>query len=219
MFDAKLRKLIDPILSSCAARLVKQARYCKITTTNITLVGFGLGFLCCLAIVFHSYALALILLLLNRLMDGLDGTVARAQQNVQSQMPSRTVQSGTSDQGAFLDITLDFLFYAGFAFCFALADPERNALAFAFLLFSFLASGTSFLAFSIFAQKRGLTTQAQGKKSIYYLEGLAEGGETILCFIILCLFPFYAPHIAWAFGSLCLLSAFLRIYRAAKVLA
>lgn len=57
---------------------------------------------------------------LSRLCDALDGAVAR--------------QGQPTDAGGFLDITLDFLFYASIPLAFAVADPGANALAAAVLL-------------------------------------------------------------------------------------
>ena len=113
--------------------------------------------------------------LVNRLADGLDGAVAR--------------QTRLTDLGGFLDIVLDFIVYAGMVFAFALADPAANALAAAFLLFAFMGTGSSFLAFAIMAAKRGITTDLRGRKSLYYLGGLAEGTETILFLALACLLP------------------------------
>ena len=84
---------------------------------------------------------------------------------------------------------------------FALADPGANALPAAFLIFSFIGTGTSFLAFAIMAAKRGLTSDLRGKKSLYYLGGLTEGTETIVAFVLACLWPAWFPLIAWVFGG------------------
>lgn len=51
-----------------------------------------------------------------------------------------------TDAGGFLDISLDFLFYALVPFGFILADPTHNALAGGWLLFAFIGTGSSFLA-------------------------------------------------------------------------
>src|SRR5205814_610363 len=110
----------------------------------------------------------------NRLADGLDGPVARL--------------TGATDRGAFLDIALDFLVYAAVPLAFAWRAPA-NALPAAFLLASFVANGSAFLAFSTIAARRGLTSESQGKKSIYYLAGLAEGFETIVFMVAVCLHP------------------------------
>ncbi len=89
------------------------------------------------AIALQHYVLGLALLLASRLADGLDGAVARLTQ--------------PTDRGAFLDITLDFLFYASIPLAFAIADPAANALPAAVLLAAFIGTGSSFLAFAVLA--------------------------------------------------------------------
>jgi phosphatidylglycerophosphate synthase len=131
---------------------------------------------------------ALVLILINRIMDGLDGAVAR--------------RVGMTDLGGYLDIVLDFFFYAGVPFFFAVGRPEA-ALPAAFLVFSFVGTGSSFLAFAAIAAKRGVTTESRGRKSIYYLGGLTEGTETIGLFVLICLLPDYFALLAWVFGGLC----------------
>ena len=106
-----------------------------------------------------------------------------------------------TDRGGFLDITLDFILYSGFVFAFAVLDPARNALPAAFLIFSFVGTGASFLAFAVMAAKRGLESSARGAKSLYYLGGLTEGTETILLLALICLWPAAFPILAWVFGS------------------
>jgi hypothetical protein len=94
---------------------------------------------------------------------------------------------------------------------FALADPARNSLAAAFLIFSFVGTGSSFLAYAIMAERRSLTDQRLPNKGFYYLGGLAEGTETIIFFMIICLFPDLFPVLAWIFGVICLLATAARI--------
>ena len=141
----------------------------------MSLGGFGVGLLAMLAVMSQAYLLGLALLVVNRIADGLDGAVAR--------------HSRLTDLGGFLDIVLDFIVYAGMVFAFAVADPARNALAAALLLFAFMGTGSSFLAFAIMAAKRRLSTDLRGRKSLYYLGGLAEGTETILFMVLACLLP------------------------------
>lgn len=87
------------------------------------------------------------------------------------------------------------------------------------MLASFLANGSAFLAFAIMAERRGLTTAAQGNKSLYYMMGLAEGTETIAVFVLCCLLPASFPWLATGFAVLCLLSAAARIVYAWRALA
>jgi len=96
-------------------------------------------------------------------------------------------------------------------------DPTTNGAAGAFLLTSFYFNGASFLGYAILAEKQGEQTDAQGVKSLYYSNGILEGTETIVFFVLLCLFPGLFTTLAWVFGALCFATATLRIYGARQV--
>lgn len=170
----------------------------NITADQTTLFGFVLGCLALPSLIFQQYDLALVFVILNRLCDGLDGALARIQ--------------GISDSGGFLDISLDFLFYSLVPFGFVLANAEQNAIAGAFLIFSFIGTGSSFLAFAVMAGKRDIENPVYKNKSLYYMAGLTEGTETIACFVIFCLFPDYFAQIAYVFGTLCWITTTNRIW-------
>jgi phosphatidylglycerophosphate synthase len=201
VLDARLRRVIDPALAVAAGSLVRAG----LEADAVTVLGFGVGVLAMAAIALDHPGLGLVLLLLNRLADGLDGAVAR--------------QTRLTDRGGFLDIVLDFILYSGIVFAFALHDPAQNALAAAFLIFSFVGTGASFLAFAVMAAKRGLTSEARGRKSLYYLGGLTEGAETILCLALFCLWPAAFAPVAWAFGALCWLTTLARVLTGVRTLA
>jgi phosphatidylglycerophosphate synthase len=192
MLDRAARRLIDPVLDQLA--LMAQQR--RLTANQITVVGFGFGLAALGAIALQSYALGLLLLLINRLADGVDGALAR--------------HAVATDLGGYLDIVLDFIIYSGTAFAFALAQPE-HALAAAFLIFSFMGTGSSFLAFAIFAAKRKLDGEAAANKSFYYLGGITEGTETILFFVVILLFPGWFEAAAYVYGALCWLTTIGRV--------
>lgn len=200
MLDARLRRLIDPPLDRLSRPLAKAGWSANLVTG----VGFAIGLGAMAAIACQRYGLGLGLLLLNRLLDGLDGALAR--------------RRGISDLGGFLDIVADFIVYAGVPMAFALADPAVNALPAAFLIFSFIGTATSFLAFAIMAAKRGISTELRGKKSLYYLGGLTEGTETIVVFVLACLWPGWFAPIAWLFGALCWLTTATRVVAACQTL-
>ncbi|MFC1235811.1 CDP-alcohol phosphatidyltransferase family protein [Vibrio sp. F74] len=170
----------------------------NVTADQTTLFGFMLGCLALPSLIFQQYDLALVFVILNRLCDGLDGALARIQ--------------GISDSGGFLDISLDFLFYSLIPFGFVLANAEQNAIAGAFLIFSFIGTGSSFLAFAVMAGKRDIENPVYKNKSLYYMAGLTEGTETIACFVIFCLFPDYFAQIAYVFGTLCWITTTNRIW-------
>jgi phosphatidylglycerophosphate synthase len=197
MLDARLRKIIDPPLDEVGRRLARLG----VTANSLTWTGFVVGMGAWALLALGSYNGALLCILLNRLADGLDGAVAR--------------HGRITDLGGYLDIVLDFLFYAGVVFFFAVGRPE-DALPAAFLIFSFVGTGASFLAFAALAAKRGISTAVRGTKSIYYLGGLTEGTETIALFVAICLFPNAFTWFAWIFGGLCWLTTAVRIYMAAE---
>lgn len=201
MLDASVRRVIGPGLEVAGRRLARAG----IGADGLTLGGFAVGLAAVAAIVAGWYLTAAILVAINRIADGLDGAVARA--------------SGRTDRGGYLDITLDFAFYGLIPLAFAIADPARNALPAAAVLASFYLNGAAFLAFAALAEKRGLSTSAQGEKSIFYLAGLAEGTETIAVFLAWCLLPTWFPVLATAMAVLTGVSAVARIVIGARVLS
>ena len=102
---------------------------------------------------------------------------------------------------------------------FAWADPARNALPAAVLLFAFIGTASSFLAFSTLAQRRGLSSDAYPTKGLYYLGGLTEGTETLACFAAMMLWPAAFPLLALVFAALCALTFCTRLLVAWRLLA
>jgi CDP-diacylglycerol--glycerol-3-phosphate 3-phosphatidyltransferase len=179
-------------------QLAKIVHRLGISANQVTVFGFIVGCFALPAIAFEYYLVGLSLIVVNRICDGLDGALARIQ--------------GITDAGGFLDISLDFVFYSLIPFSFVIANPESNAIAGAFLIFSFIGTGTSFLAFAVMAGKRGIENPVYKNKSLYYMSGLTEGTETIACFIAFCLFPAYFSVIAYMFAAACWFTTATRIY-------
>lgn len=194
MFDRAANAALTPLLQAGARRLVRL----RVSADAVSVVGFALGIGAATAIAFEAYLAGLALILLSRLADGLDGAVARLTQ--------------ATDRGAFLDITLDFLFYAAVPLGFAFADPPTNALPAAVLLAAFIGTGSSFLAYAVLAERRGLPASvAYPHKGLYYLGGLTEAGETLACFALMCLWPQHFALFAYGFALLCALTTAGRI--------
>lgn len=200
MLDKFVRPFIDPPLNAVAKGIAKAG----ISANALTVIGFLIGMAALPAIAFEHYWLALVFLALNRVLDGLDGAVARA--------------TKPSDFGGFLDITLDFIFYAGFVAAFAWARPEF-ALPAVFLVWSFMGTGCSFLAYAIIAAKTGAETEARGRKSFYYLGGIMEGTETAFFLALMALMPDYFGLICWICGALCWITTAGRIWAAKQAFA
>lgn len=200
MLDRAANAALQPLLQAGARALARAG----IGADAVTLAGFAIGLAAAAAIAMQSYGLGLALLLASRLADGLDGPLARL--------------TTATDRGAFLDITLDFLFYASIPLGFAIAEPAANALPAAVLLAAFIGTGSSFLAFAVFAERRGLASDAYPNKGLYYLGGLTEATETLACFALMCLWPQHFAWWAYGFAALCALTIATRIVGGARLL-
>jgi len=151
MLDRLVQNMLAPVLQTVGRALLRAGW----GADALTGLGFGVGMAAAVAIANQAFGLGLFLLLASRLLDGLDGAVARL--------------TRPTDAGGFLDIALDFLFYAAVPLAFALADPVANALPAAVLLASFLGTGSSFWAFAVLAEKRQLgDTTVAGKKLLLF---------------------------------------------------
>lgn len=199
MLDRLSLRLLAPALNHGARILHRRG----ISPDLVSLAGFGFGLGGGIAIAWEYYRIGLALLLVNRMADGIDGALARL--------------GRSTDQGAYLDICLDMMIYSGLVFCFALAEPDRNALPAAALLVCFTGTGSTFLAYGILAERKRLLNRRLPDKGFYYLGGLVEGTETVVFLAICCLFPAHFPVLAWSFGAICAIAALLRLvlgYRA-----
>ncbi len=199
MFDRALRRFIDPFLERAAGK----AQQAGFSADQVTWIGFGFGLASMLAVAVGLPLIGILLMGANRFCDGIDGALARLSQ--------------PTARGAYLDIVLDFLFYAGFVFACAIAQPDA-ALPAAFLIFSFVGTGTSFLAYAIVAAQRNLPQEPAAKKSFAHIGGLTEGGETIAFFTAMLLWPEAFAALAWIFGALCWLTTASRIAAALRIL-
>ena len=193
MLDRAIQTAIKPLIAKAARALVKAG----IGADALTVAGFMVGMAAAVAIAFEAYIAGLVMLLISRLMDGLDGAVAR--------------ETTPTDRGGFLDITLDFLFYASIPLAFAIANPAQNALPAAVLLAAFIGTASSFLAFAIVAEKNRIASTAFPGKSFYFLGGLTEATETIVALAAMCLWPEAFPLIAYGFAVLCAITIVMRI--------
>jgi phosphatidylglycerophosphate synthase len=193
MLDRVLNIVLQRPLKHLASGLI----VIGLRANQVTWVGFAIGLTALPLIVIGHTHWALLSIALNRLADGLDGAMAR--------------QTRPTDLGAFLDISLDFLFYASIPLAFVLAEPARNGLSGAVLLYSFIGTICTFLAFAALAEKRGTTSTAYPDKGFYYLGGLTESTETIAVFVLMCLVPVWFSVLAYGFAALCALTTVMRL--------
>jgi phosphatidylglycerophosphate synthase len=194
MLDRYATVLIRPPLTATARVLVRAG----LGANTITIIGFLIGLVAAILIANGAYLAGAMAIFASRLCDGLDGAVARLTQ--------------ATDAGGFLDIALDFLFYASIPLAFAICNPAEHALPAAVLLAAFIGTGSSFLAFAVLAAKRGLQDLATPGKSFYFLGGLTEATETLAFFIAMCLWPAHFAVLAYAFAALCGITIATRIW-------
>lgn len=193
MLDGQMRRWIDPPLNFIGQQMARAG----ISANGVTFAGLAIGLLSAVMVALGMFYAALILMLLSRVMDGLDGAVARATQK--------------TDFGGYFDITADFLFYGAFPFAFIVLDPAQNGVVGALLLVSFYFNGGTFLGYAILAEKHKLSTTKRGSKSLYFSTGLTEGTETIAFFAALCIWPQYFNILATIFAAACFYTALARM--------
>ena len=192
MFDRQIQKYTQKPLQ-CVAKLFLKF----ISPNHMTLIGFSFGLLMCLSIIIDQYLMAIFFLFLNRLSDGLDGTMARLQ--------------NPTPLGGYLDIVLDFLIYGGFVLSFGITE-QNNTLLSMILLFCYIGTGSTFLAKA--AILPSLTNQNLNEeipKSFHYAVGLVEGTETIVFMVLCLLFPNLFIYFSFIFIILCLITIVFRI--------
>ena len=192
MFDAQINKVIKPFFNVFAKILLSY----NVKANIITFTGFFFGLFCFYFIVKGMFVYAGVFLFLNRFCDGLDGALARL--------------IGETDIGAFYDIVLDFLFYFIFPISFIFLDL-KNTYSICFLLLSFVATQTTFLASSWIVEKNKLLISDSQNKSFFYIGGITEGFETIICFVMMLIFNEYINYIAYIFGTLCWITFISRV--------
>jgi len=194
-----LDKFITPVIKPLLVPIVMALHKRGVSADQLTFYGFVVGLLAVPLLVFQLWYCALALIAVNRILDGLDGALARYAEQ-------------SSSAGGFLDISLDFVFYAVIPLGFIFANPEQNAIAGAILLACFIGTGSSFLAFAIAAEKLNINKIQFKYKSFYYLSGLTEGTETIALFIAFCIWPDNFAILALLFSCACIITIFTRIH-------
>ncbi len=173
MIDKQLRTPKEEVLKPVAFHALRAFH-----PTAITLAAFGVGIVAAAAAWQQFYLLALVLWLLNRALDGLDGTVAR-------------LTNTQSDLGGYLDIVLDHVIYAVLPIALAVGiDTTQGYVALGLLLGSFYVNGASWMYLAALLEKRKHGALAQSEMTTVTMPtGLVEGAETIILFSLFLLFP------------------------------
>jgi phosphatidylglycerophosphate synthase len=197
MIDHALRARLRPGLDRVAGPLAARG-FPPLALTGIGLLA-GLG--ACVCVATNADGAALGLWLLNRLLDGLDGAVARRRE--------------ASDLGGVLDFVADFVVYSGFIVGVAIASTGAG-VACVVLLAAYSVNVVALLSFASVIERRALPLGDE--RSLKLLPGLAEGGETIVVYVLFCLLPGASATIAWAFAGLVAATAVQRVTEAIRTL-
>lgn len=200
MFDARLRRVMEPALGQAAGWLDRP----WITPDRLTGLNLVLGLASAVLAAVQWWLPALAAWLLCRVADGLDGPLARR----------RNARAGTEDtgRGGFWDICADFIVYGATVVGVGIGATEGFGapwLPFLLVLFAYYINGTAFLAFSSIAEKTG--RQLRDGRSLSFLGGLTEGAETVAVHSLWLVLPGAAWEIAAVWALLVTASGVQRI--------
>jgi phosphatidylglycerophosphate synthase len=198
MLDEELRKGAKPLYKLPARILAERG----ITGDALTAISLCIGALCLVAIAFGLNTVALVLWLLNRLFDGLDGEVAR-------------LRGESSEFGAFVDIVADFFVYGGFLVALAVQHPGSR-MALVALFFAYYLNGTVFLALSGILER--LKRERLTERGLHFRRSLTEGFETLVAGTLFLLLPDHVSIIAWIFAAMVFISAAQRLWDGRRIL-
>jgi phosphatidylglycerophosphate synthase len=179
MFDRSLRVWKDRLL-----RPVAQV-FGSVPPTALTVASLVVGLGSAGVAALGGNLAALVLWLVNRVLDGADGFVARA-------------TGKTSDLGGYLDLEFDFVVYAAIPLGLAWAAGSPAVwVATAVLLATYYVNAVSWLTLSALEEKRRPGT-ADPTTTLPMPRGPMEGFETIVLYAA---FFLWTPGLVWLLGA------------------
>lgn len=182
MLDTAVRRRLGPVLDVLGGWLARRG----VRPGLLTAGGLALALAAAVAAAVGRFPQALVLWLVSRALDGLDGPVARA--------------AGTaSDAGGWLDLSADVVAYAAVVVGAVLGQPDARVAGLV-LLAAYYVNGSLFLLQALAVERRG--RERPDARSLPFTRGLAEGTETIVAQSAMLAFPSLMAPIAWAFAAL-----------------
>ena len=193
MIDGALREVKEKLLFPLACETGKHIHPITITLAS-GVFGVAAGMLAAA----HAYPVGLAFWVINRLLDGLDGTVAR-------------VHHQQSDLGAYIDIVVDFVTYAVIPIGLVLGRVNLFSLVALIVLFGvFYVNTISWTYLSALLERRAQRSTARPERTgVTMPTGLIEGAETIIFYTLFFLFPD-------ALGALFIIMAVLTAFSAGQ---
>lgn len=201
VLDRQARNLLGPPLGQLAGWLASRG----VRPMQLTLGGLVIGLGAVVAAGRALWWLALGLWLLNRLVDGLDGPVARA-------------SGRTSELGGFADLVADFLMYGAFVVGCAVGQPDARVAALV-LLVTYYVNGAAFLALDGIAARLDIDLDVDDGRTFAFIRSLTEGFETVVAHSLFVLLPGVMPVLMWVFAAMVAVSASQRVLLARRVLS
>lgn len=211
MFDAPVRRVLDRPLAVLAGLI----DHPFVSPNRMTLLGLATGLASAATAATQLWWWALGLWLFSRVMDGLDGPLARRRRATEPsdvETAPESESSSSSEAGGFLDIMADFTVYGATVVGVAIGATGQYGvgwLPFLAVLLAYYVNGSAFLAFSSIAARTG--RQRDDGRSLSFLGGLAEGTETIAVHSLWLLIPAQAGVIATVWAAIVAVSAVQRI--------
>ena len=197
MFDTSLRQFKDRVGTPLAKNMS------RVSPLFISMLALVIGLLASYAAFKGQYLLAFALWILNRVLDGLDGLIAR-------------LHSGQSDFGGYVDILTDYMIYAALPIGLVVGSPsEQHYLALIFLLAAFYVNTASWMYLAAILEKRSAhSTETQ--TTIVMPAGIIGGFETIIAYGIFLLFPAHITLLFSIFAALVFITTLQRLICARK---
>ena len=195
MLDALLRPIKERVLSPLARAMGR-----RVPPLAVTVAGFACGVAAAALAAQGRYGVALALWIANRALDGLDGTLARAQDT-------------QSDLGGYVDIVLDFVVYAALHIGLVLGAPSMSlAVAALAMLASFYVNAASWMYLSAVLERRGAGARERGElTSVTMPDGLIGGTETIALYTLFLLLPRHLVTLFWLMTALVVVTVAQRL--------
>lgn len=200
MFDDYLREAKDRLAGPLARKMT------DVNPNLISLVGFIFGVGSALLAFMGSYGGALVLWLLNRGLDGLDGLVSR-------------MHNKQDDFGGYLDILSDFFIYAALPIAIVLGNPTRErTLSLIVMLAVFYLNAASWMYLAAVLEKRAAVS-GEKKTTIVMPSGLIGGFETIVFISLFIIFPTWVTILFILFTGLVIFTILQRLVWAKRTLS
>eukprot|EP01125_Pyxidicula_operculata_P020421 TRINITY_DN7537_c0_g1_i1.p1 TRINITY_DN7537_c0_g1~~TRINITY_DN7537_c0_g1_i1.p1 ORF type:complete len:202 (+),score=10.45 TRINITY_DN7537_c0_g1_i1:47-652(+) len=201
MFDQFLREFKDIIISPFISLFI------QFHPITISYMGLGVGMMCGWALMYNCTYTALFLWALNRLLDNLDGAVARK-------------RNLCTDLGGHLDIVFDFYIYCAVPICIAIANPSQELyIVTSLLISSYTVNAVSLFHLASILEKKGEGAKSKGEvTTITMPTSLIEGGETGVMYTLFIVLPGHSLVLFSAFFVLVFITTVHRLHWASKTL-